>query len=171
VPTPSSNSSGTKTPALPTNCPKRARLSGDIVNPRVKATGGFCGLWRGVAGFGIGCFMFMRVPPVQDDDSDLCRALGLLTIGRCNCQNLTWTIIIFFKADGSSGNVYVAGDSYVSWGKPVNAHAGEDDAFAAKIDSDSDGVVRCGGGSDSQSTILFLQFFFPFDLYSSLLYG
>jgi hypothetical protein len=36
--------------------------------------------------------------------------------------------------DGS-GNVYVAGYSYATWGTPVNAFAGYHDAFAAKINS------------------------------------
>jgi hypothetical protein len=36
--------------------------------------------------------------------------------------------------DGS-GNVYVTGNSSASWGTPVNAHAGGDDAFVAKFDS------------------------------------
>jgi hypothetical protein len=36
--------------------------------------------------------------------------------------------------DGS-GNVYIAGDSSVSWGTPVNAHAGDYDAFVAKLNS------------------------------------
>jgi agmatine/peptidylarginine deiminase len=35
----------------------------------------------------------------------------------------------------SSGNVYVAGYSYATWGSPVNAHAGEFDIFAAKLNS------------------------------------
>ncbi len=40
--------------------------------------------------------------------------------------------------DGS-GNVYVAGSSYVTWGSsPVNAFAGGRDAFAAKLNSDGD---------------------------------
>ena len=33
------------------------------------------------------------------------------------------------------GNVYVTGTSNVTWGTPVNAHAGGQDAFAAKLDS------------------------------------
>jgi hypothetical protein len=37
-------------------------------------------------------------------------------------------------ADGEGG-VYVAGSSYLAWGSPVNAHAGDYDAFAAKLDS------------------------------------
>ena len=37
--------------------------------------------------------------------------------------------------DGS-GNVYVAGTSSATWGMPVNAHGGESDAFAAKLNSD-----------------------------------
>jgi hypothetical protein len=36
--------------------------------------------------------------------------------------------------DGT-GNVYVAGYSYATWGLPVNAHAGDEDAFVAKLDS------------------------------------
>jgi hypothetical protein len=37
--------------------------------------------------------------------------------------------------DGS-GNVYVTGDSNATWGIPVNAHAGDWDAFVAKLNSD-----------------------------------
>jgi hypothetical protein len=38
-------------------------------------------------------------------------------------------------ADGT-GNVYIAGDSYSTWGSPVNPHAGGSrDAFAAKVNS------------------------------------
>ncbi len=36
--------------------------------------------------------------------------------------------------DGS-GNVYVAGDSYGTWGSPINAYAGRWDAFVAKLDN------------------------------------
>ncbi len=36
--------------------------------------------------------------------------------------------------DGS-GNVYVAGQSYITWGNPVRAHSDGWDAFAAKLDS------------------------------------
>jgi hypothetical protein len=35
----------------------------------------------------------------------------------------------------ASGNVYVPGYSFSSWGTPVNAHAGGLDAFAAKLDA------------------------------------
>ncbi|MBN1832355.1 MAG: SBBP repeat-containing protein, partial [Deltaproteobacteria bacterium] len=36
--------------------------------------------------------------------------------------------------DGS-GNVYVAGYSDATWGSPVNAYTGSDDAFAAKLNN------------------------------------
>ncbi len=36
--------------------------------------------------------------------------------------------------DGS-GNVYVAGTSNATWGLPINAHSGDDDAFVAKLDA------------------------------------
>jgi len=36
--------------------------------------------------------------------------------------------------DGS-GNAYVVGFSYTTWGSPVNAYAGEKDAFVAKLDA------------------------------------
>ncbi len=39
----------------------------------------------------------------------------------------------------TSGNVYVAGNSYANWGSPVNPHTGGlYDAFAAKIDASMD---------------------------------
>ncbi len=34
-----------------------------------------------------------------------------------------------------SGNVYIAGWSYESWGTPIRAHSGNGDAFAAKLDA------------------------------------
>jgi hypothetical protein len=37
--------------------------------------------------------------------------------------------------DGS-GNVYITGYSAATWGSPLNAHAGAEDAFVAKLDSD-----------------------------------
>jgi len=49
-----------------------------------------------------------------------------------------------------SGNVYVAGYSYATWGSPVNAHAGSDDAFAVKLNNN--GVLQWNtfmGGSSS----------------------
>jgi hypothetical protein len=46
-----------------------------------------------------------------------------------NCRNIT--------VDGSR-NVYVTGLSYASWGTPVNAYEGGQDAYAAKLVSDSD---------------------------------
>jgi hypothetical protein len=36
----------------------------------------------------------------------------------------------------SSGNVYVTGYSSATWGTPLNAHAGGDDAFVAKLNSE-----------------------------------
>ena len=53
----------------------------------------------------------------------------------------------------SSGNVYVTGESYATWGSPINAYAGGGDAFMAKLydetggstttitDTDGDGVA------------------------------
>jgi len=38
------------------------------------------------------------------------------------------------------GNVYVSGESWESWGTPLNSHAGDIDAFAAKLNSD--GVLQ-----------------------------
>ena len=34
-----------------------------------------------------------------------------------------------------SGNVYIAGFSDATWGSPINAHAGNNDAFVAKLNS------------------------------------
>jgi hypothetical protein len=50
--------------------------------------------------------------------------------------------------DGS-GNVYVAGDSDATWGSPVNAHAGDWDAFVAKLDSSGDRQWNTFMGSSS----------------------
>ena len=53
--------------------------------------------------------------------------------------------------DGN-GNVYVAGDSDATWGSPQNPFAGEDDAFAAKLNSN--GVLQWNtflGSSDYDS--------------------
>ena len=47
-------------------------------------------------------------------------------------SNADWGSAI--AVDGS-GNVYVAGPSLATWGTPVNAHAGNYDAFVAKLDS------------------------------------
>jgi hypothetical protein len=51
-------------------------------------------------------------------------------------------------AADDSGNVYVAGYGSADWGSPINAHAGFDDAFVAKLDSG--GVLQwntfLGGG-------------------------
>jgi hypothetical protein len=55
--------------------------------------------------------------------------------------------------DGS-GNVYVAGRSNATRGTPVNTYVGDSDAFAVKIDSVSDGVVRCGGGSSGSGCFI-----------------
>jgi hypothetical protein len=49
-----------------------------------------------------------------------------------NCQDEAKGIGI----DGS-GNIYVVGFSGATWGSPVNAHAGNDDAFVAKFDNSS----------------------------------
>jgi hypothetical protein len=52
----------------------------------------------------------------------------------------------------TSGNVYVAGYSDATWGTPVNAHAGNDEAFAAKLNSS--GVLQwhtfMGSADDDQ---------------------
>jgi hypothetical protein len=49
----------------------------------------------------------------------------------------------------SSGNVYVMGSSYATWGNPINAFAGGHDAFVAKlqecIDADNDGYGTGAG--------------------------
>ncbi len=51
--------------------------------------------------------------------------------------------------DGS-GNVYVAGYSDATWGAPVRAYAGDDDAFAAKLDGSGNLIWNTFlGGSDA----------------------
>ncbi len=58
--------------------------------------------------------------------------------------NLTWHTFLgssshesgYGVAVNGDGNVYISGDSSATWGNPVRAHAGDGDAFAAKLDSD-----------------------------------
>ena len=38
----------------------------------------------------------------------------------------------------SNGNIYIVGDSDMSWGTPVNAYSGGSDAFVAKLNSDGE---------------------------------
>jgi len=57
---------------------------------------------------------------------------------------LTWSTFLGGSSDDfgygigvdSSGNVYVAGYSYATWGSPVRAYTAGSDAFAAKLDGD-----------------------------------
>jgi endonuclease/exonuclease/phosphatase family metal-dependent hydrolase len=51
-----------------------------------------------------------------------------------------------------SGNIYVAGASQVTWGWPVNPHAGDNDAFAAKLDSNGVRQWHTFMGSTSRDT-------------------
>ena len=57
--------------------------------------------------------------------------------------------------DGS-GNVYVAGNSTVTWGSPVQAFAGTQDAFAAKLTTSGDltwNTFLGGSGTNSGNGI------------------
>ena len=57
--------------------------------------------------------------------------------------NLVWNTFLGGAGDDwgssiaidASGNVYLAGGSDAAWGSPLRAHAGDSDAFAAKLDS------------------------------------
>jgi hypothetical protein len=52
---------------------------------------------------------------------------------------------------GSSGNIYVTGESYATWGTPINAFSGENDAFVASLDSSGNllwNTFLGSGGSD-----------------------
>jgi hypothetical protein len=49
-----------------------------------------------------------------------------------------------------SGNVYVAGDSYNTWGKPVNAYKGSIDAFVAKLEPGGKRLLHTFLGSTSE---------------------
>jgi hypothetical protein len=77
---------------------------------------------------------------------------------------LTWNT--FLGGDGweegygiavdGSGNVYVTGESYATWGSPVRAYAGNLDGFAAKLDSTGSLVWNTflgGSGSDTGNGI------------------
>jgi hypothetical protein len=49
----------------------------------------------------------------------------------------------------TSGNIYAAGRSYATWGWPVNAYAGDADAFAAKLNNDGSRLWNTFLGSTS----------------------
>jgi alpha-tubulin suppressor-like RCC1 family protein len=76
---------------------------------------------------------------------------------------LTWTTFLggsgadegWAVAVDGSGNVYVAGQSYASWGSPVRAYGGGNyDAFAAKLDSSGNLIWNTflGGSGDDEAT-------------------
>jgi len=72
--------------------------------------------------------------------------------------SLTWNTFLgsssydqgYAIAVDGDGNVYVAGDSYATWGSPQQAHSGEYDAFAAKLAADGTLTWNTflGGSSD-----------------------
>jgi len=72
--------------------------------------------------------------------------------------DLTWNTFLGGSGDDygsaiavdSSGNVYIAGSSDTTWGDPRRLYAAEDDAFAAKLDSDGNLLWNTflGGGGD-----------------------
>jgi hypothetical protein len=49
----------------------------------------------------------------------------------------------------ATGNMYVAGYSDANWGSPVNPHAGDRDAFVAKLDSNGNRLWNTFMGSES----------------------
>ena len=62
----------------------------------------------------------------------------------------------FAIAVDASGNVYVGGESTATWGSPLQAHSGEADAFAAKLDSSGALVWNTflgGSGGDASTAI------------------
>jgi hypothetical protein len=78
---------------------------------------------------------------------------------------LTWNTFLggsggdegYSIAVDGSGNVYVSGYSFATWGNPLRAHTGGDDAFAAKLNSS--GVLQWhtflgGSGSDRGYSIV-----------------
>jgi hypothetical protein len=76
--------------------------------------------------------------------------------------NLAWNTFLSSVRDVSaravavdmSGNVYVAGQSNETWGSPVRAFSGLNDAFAAKVDSNGNLTWNTflGGSEQSDST-------------------
>jgi hypothetical protein len=59
---------------------------------------------------------------------------------------------VFSIAIGASGKIYVSGDSDISWGTPINAHAGSNDAFVAKLDINNGALLwhTFMGGTDRE---------------------
>ena len=63
--------------------------------------------------------------------------------GTAALLNLTWNTFLGGSAEDEgngvavdkTGNVYVVGDSYATWGSPVRAFSGGIDGFVAKLDS------------------------------------
>ncbi|MDD5544887.1 MAG: SBBP repeat-containing protein, partial [Acidobacteriia bacterium] len=73
--------------------------------------------------------------------------------------NLIWNTFLGSSADDGgravtvdgSGNVYVVGQSFASWGLPLRLHSSEYDAFAAKLDSSGNLIWNTflgGSGND-----------------------
>ena len=79
---------------------------------------------------------------------------------------LSWNTFLGSSADDyglalaadSSGNVYVAGSSYATWGSPVQAFSGSRNAFAAKLDTSGNLVWNTFvGGTGDQGTAIALD--------------
>jgi hypothetical protein len=51
----------------------------------------------------------------------------------------------------NSGNIYVTGSSYQTWGTPINAHSDENDAFVFKLTTDPVPVITANGSGSPVS--------------------
>ncbi len=86
----------------------------------------------------------------------VCIVFFLMLSVRVSAQSLDWNTFMGSVSSSDEGlgiildqlgNVYVTGESYATWGSPVNPHAGSSDAFVAKFDSDGELVWNTFMGS------------------------
>lgn len=74
-----------------------------------------------------------------------------------NNGNLMWNTFLgselldrsYDITSDNSGNIYVTGESYASWGDPIHPYVGDKDAFAAKLDRKANLLWNTFLGSDS----------------------